>query len=294
MELLAAVARTGSITVAAVELGVPQPTVSRVLARLAREIGTDLVVREGRGVRLTRHGRLLAEHSERALGELRVGLHAVRSENDDQTGRVVLGFLHSMGPVAVPNLLRGFLDAHPGVSIGLLQDSAENVLDGVVDGRADLALASPVPANPSLRSRALARQPIVAIVAGNHRLANRTRIGVSDLAGEPLVGMRPGYGVRTLTDVLLRAAGLPLRYALESDEMTTIAGLVAAGLGVSMLPAGNSAPGTVEIRLSDAGAVRVISLAWSAHRRLPRPVTDLRAHLIKRGPAALGVTPRVH
>jgi LysR family transcriptional activator of glutamate synthase operon len=193
-----------------------------------------------------------------------------------------------MGPVAVPALLRGFRDAHPGIAIGLVQDSAENVLDAVHDGRVDLALASPVVASTTLKTRAMARQPLVALVPDHHSLADRRRIAVADLAGEPFVTMRPGYGVRTLTDGLLRAAGLPLRYALESDEMTTVAGLVAAGLGVSILPTGNGADGTVEIPLRDPGTARVISLVWSAQRRQSEPVAALRRHLIDRGPVVFG------
>jgi LysR family transcriptional activator of glutamate synthase operon len=290
LEQLVAVARAASVTSAAAQLGVPQPTVSRTLARLSRELGTELLVPDGRGVRLTRQGRALAEHAGRALDELRSAVAAVRAESDADTGRVVLGFLHSMGPVAVPALLRGFRDAHPGVAIGLVQDSAENVLDAVLDGRVDLALASPVTASSTLKARSLARQPLVALLPEHHALAARRRLAVADLAGEPFVTMRPGYGVRTLTDDLLRTAGLPLRYALETDEMTTVAGLVAAGLGVSILPAGNGADGTVEIPLRDAGTARVISLAWSAQRRQSEPVAALRRHLIERGPVVLGAT----
>jgi len=289
LEQLVALADTGSVTAAAARLGVPQPTVSRTIARLARELGTDLVVREGRGVRLTRQGAVLAEHGRAALRELRAGLDAVRSDADPASGHVVLGFLHSMGPRAVPELLRRFRSAHPGVSVGLVQDAAEVVLDGVLAGRVDLALASPVPARPDLRSRALARQPLVAVLPRRHRLAARGRVAVTDLVTDPMITMRAGYGVRTLTDDLLRAAGLPLVYAFESDEMTTVAGLVSAGLGVSVLPRGAAAgTATIEVALRAPAAVRVISLAWSARRTLTPPVAALRQHLIRHGPELLG------
>ena len=288
LEQLVAVADTGSITAAAVRLGVPQPTVSRAIARLSRELGTELVVREGRGIRLTRQGQRLAEHGGRALHELRVGIGAVRSDTDAETGHVVLGFLHSMGPRVVPVLLRGFRDAHPGVSVGLVQDASETVLDGVVSGHIDLALASPVPARPELRSRALARQPLVVVVPPGHRLAVRTRVRPGDLAGEPVITLRPGYGVRTMTDDVLRSAGLPLTYAFESDEMTTVAGLVSAGLGISVLPVGATAGADVaEVALHAPRTTRVISVAWSSRRTQTVPVSALRRHLIEHGPSAL-------
>ncbi|SHG47755.1 transcriptional regulator [Jatrophihabitans endophyticus] len=288
LEQLVAVVEAGSITAAAVRLGTPQPTLSRAIARLGRELGTELVVRDGRGVRLTRQGEQLAEHATRALREVRAGVATVRADADADAGHVVLGFLHSMGPRAVPSLLRGFRDAHPGVSIGLVQEASDVVLDGVLAGRIDLALASPVPDRPELRRRALARQPLVAVVPAKHRLAARSRVRPADLAGEPVITLRPGYGVRSLTDALLRRAGLPLTYAFESDEMTTVAGLVAAGLGVAVLPRGAaSGSGAVEIALSAPGPARVISLAWSARRTSTAPVTALRRHLLAHGPPAL-------
>jgi len=288
LEQLVAVASTGSITAAAAQLGVPQPTVSRAIARLSRELGAELVVRDGRGIRLTRQGERLAERGARALHELRSGVDAVRADTDAETGHVVLGFLHSMGPRAVPTLLRGFRDTHPGVSVSLVQDAAETVLDRVVAGRVDLALASPVPDRPELRSRALARQPLVAVLPPAHRLAARARVRPAELAGEPLITMRRGYGVRTLTDEVLRTAGLTRAYAFESDEMTTIAGLVSAGLGVSLLPLGAAAGADVsEVALHSPGIARVISVAWSSRRTLTAPVSALRRHLIDHGPVAL-------
>lgn len=287
LEAFVAVADTENVTAAAARLGVPQPTVSRTLARLSRELGVDLLAREGRGVRLTRQGRVLAEHAGRALAELQAGVASVRADVSAETGRVVLGFLHSMGPAVIPELLGGFHGDHPGIRIGLVQDSAERVVEDVIAGRIDLGLASPVPEHPRLRSRALARQAMVALVVDRHRLAARRRISVSDLADEPVVTMRRGYGVRTITDRLFRAAAVRPSYAFESDEMTTAAGLVAAGLGVAVLPAGAGVAGTVELALRDAGASRTISLTWSADRDPTPPVAALRRHLIAHGPGAL-------
>jgi DNA-binding transcriptional LysR family regulator len=286
LEVLVAVADTRSVTAAAQRLGVPQPTVSRILARLGRDLGTDLTVREGRGIRLTRQGALLAEHGARALDELLAGLGAVRADADERTGRVVVGFLHSMGPSVIPGLLRGFRDSHPDVSIGLVQNSADVVVDGVLGGEIDLGLASPVPRRDDLGVRDLGRQPLVVLVPAAHRYAARSRLWLADLAGEPLITMRPGFGLRAITDAMLRAAGIAPRYAFEGEEMTTVAGLVAVGLGIAILPSGADAPGTVTLALRDAAAHRVISLAWSRRRTLTPPVAALRRHLIEHGPAA--------
>jgi DNA-binding transcriptional LysR family regulator len=287
LEQFAAVARSEHITAAATELDVPQPTLSRSLARLQASLGVDLLARDGRGVRLTRQGRMLAASAERALRELRAGLAEVRGDASAGEGRAILGFLHSMGPVAVPTLLRGFRAEHPGIRISLVQGASADVTDDVASGRIDLALASPVPRNAALRSRVLARQRVVMLLPEDHPLAARPQLRLRDLAAEPLISMRPGYGLRTIAERLLTSAGLPLAFAFESDEMSTAAGLVSAGLGVALLIAGNAVPGTVERPIASPGATRSISLVWSAGRTLTPPVRALREHLVEHGPAAL-------
>lgn len=285
LEVFVAVADAEHVTGAAERLGVPQPTVSRTMARLADELGVDLLVRDGRNVRLTRQGSVLAEHAARALTELRAGIRAIRSDADPSGGRVVFGFLHSMGPTTVPSLLRGFAVHRPDVRISLVQNAAGPIIQDVVFGRIDLALASPLPVRDGLTTATLARQPIVALVPADHRLAGRSRLRIRDLLDEPLITMRPGYGVRTITDGLLHAAGAQRDYAFESDEMITAAGLVAAGLGVAVLAAGNLVPGTVEVPLSDRGAFRTIGLVWNARRTLTPPVVAFRDHVLAEGSA---------
>lgn len=138
LEQLAAVAEFGQITMAAEHLGVPQPTLSRSLARLSVELGTPLLQREGRGVKLTRHGELLAASARRALDELLAGVRAVRAEADPETGTVILGFLHSLGPLVIPALLRGFREEHGLVTVRLVQDSADALLQRIPGGAVDL------------------------------------------------------------------------------------------------------------------------------------------------------------
>ena len=118
-------------------------------------------------------------------------------------------------------------------------------------------------------------------------LATKKSVGLSDLAGRELITLAAGYGVRTITDQLLRASGIPLVYAFESQEMTTAAGLVAAGLGIAILPPGNEVAGTRARPLSDPAASRTLSLAWSTERDLSPPAVHLRDHLIRFAPALL-------
>jgi LysR family transcriptional activator of glutamate synthase operon len=292
LEELVAVARYEHVTRAAESLGIPQPTLSRSMSRLSQAVGTPLLQRDGRGVRLTRHGRILAAASERALAEVLAGVRAVRAEIDPDSGTVVLGFLHSMGPLLVPTLLRSFAARHPGIRVQIRQGSADDLVTQLVLGRIDLCLVAPTPPRRGqIRFRALADQPLVLLVPDGHRLASRTHIRLRELAGEPLITLTHGYGLRAITDRLLTKAGVSTEYGFEAQEMTTAAGFVAAGLGLALLPAGAQVEDTTELAIVDDGASRTISLVWSGDDTGNAPVQALRRHLIDEAPAKLAPPP---
>lgn len=212
----------------------------------------------------------------------------MRAEIDPDSGTVGLAFLHSLGPSIIPALPKGFRRAHPRVTVQLTEDSAAAILSQVVDGAADLALAAPVADDhPSLKARALAQQPLILLVPRHHRMAGRATVTLPELAGLELITLAAGYGVRTITDGLLRSSGVPLKYAFESQEMTTAAGLVAAGLGMAILQPGKRVPGTVEVVLDHPGATCTNSLAWPRLRTLPPPAVALRDYLLVAAPELL-------
>lgn len=288
LEELVTVARCQHVTRAAEQLGIAQPTLSRNLARLSSKLGTPLLRREGRGVRLTRHGQLLADYAERALADLLAGIRAVRAEADPDTGTISLGFLHSMGPTAVPALLRGFRLAHPGVTVELRQDGAEELVRATLAGRVDLCITYIRPGEDRPVNRhALVEQPIVLLAPTDHPLADRDGLPLPEAIGEPLITMVPGYGLRTLSDSLLAKAGLTARYSYECQELSTAIGLVAAGLGVALVPAGSGVPGTVELALTDPGVTRTIAVVWAGDRPLSAPADRLRRHITEHAPELL-------
>src|SRR5215471_19129273 len=109
------VAREQHLTRAAEILGVPQPTLSRSIARLESDLGVPLFTRPGRSIRLTRHGQVLFTSAERTLTTLGTSLRLLIGEADPARGRVALGFLHTLGGEAVPRLLRDFRAQYPEV-----------------------------------------------------------------------------------------------------------------------------------------------------------------------------------
>lgn len=274
-----AVAREEHLTRAADLLGIPQPTLSRSIARLEAELGVPLFSRPGRSVKLTRHGRLLFESSERTLAALVAQLHLLAEETDPAHGRVALAFLHTLGAEAVPRMLRDFRVTYPRVRFALVQGSAEPLLARLRAGEVDLCLTAPLPDEPGMVARKLDSQRIDLVVPAGHRLARRRGVRLAEAAAEDFIGMPPSHGLRAITDELCRAAGFEPRITFEGEETATCRGLVGAGLGVSLLPAvamTDADPEVVAVRITAPRAARTVGLVWMADRQQPAPVAAFR------------------
>ncbi|MFD7919200.1 LysR family transcriptional regulator [Streptomyces sp. NPDC059740] len=284
-----AVARHEHVTQAAHDLGMPQSTLSRAVVRLEADMGVTLLARRGRTVSLTPAGRALHASAERALTALGRAADAVRAEADPATGKVAFGFLHTLGPETVPGLIRAFRAEHPRVRFQLVQGYGEAMIDRVRSGDLDLCLTSPLPETPDLVARRLDEQKLRLVVPEDHRLAERRRVRLAEAAAEQFVMLEPGWGLRRITDALCAEAGFTPRVAFEGEEAETLRGLVAAGLGVALLPPpAVPRPGVVELTVTAPRAVREIGVAWlDGHPDTP-PVAAFKRFLLGRRGQLLG------
>ena len=284
-----AVARTEHMTRAADAIGVPQSTLSRGIARLEHDLGVALFVRAGRAVRLTRAGRTLLRHAERAVAELDAAAREIVTDADAVRGRVALGFLHTFGAEAVPRLLREFRRTHPDVRFDLAQGGRDALLERLRDGEVDLCLTSPLPTDPGLVSAAMYEQELRLVVPAEHPLAvHRDGLPLAAAATAQFVGYRPGFGLRSLTDAWCREAGFVSRMAFEGEDGETLRGLVGAGLGVALLaPGAHQAPGVVELPVTVPRTTRTVGLAWVADRPVGQAVRVFRDFVRRSGPALL-------
>lgn len=279
----AAVARHEHVTRAAHELGVPQSTLSRAITRLEADLGVALFARHGRTVSLTPAGRTFLASAERALAAVEQAAESVRSDADPATGKVAFGFLHTMGWETVPGLIRAFRAGHPRVRFALVQTYGEAMLERLRAGELDLCLTSPMPDAPDLVVRRLDEQRLRLVVPDDHRLAARRRVRLAEAADEPFVTLEPGYGMRRILETLCAEAGFRPRIAFEGEETETIRGLVAAGLGVALLPPpAIPRPGVHELTVTAPRAVREIGLAWAADRPDTPPVASFKRFLLSR------------
>lgn len=267
------------VTAAADQLHIAQPTLTRMLARLERRLGVALFDRRGKRLAVNTYGRIFYEHARRAQSELDSARRAIDDLANPAAGEIRLGFLGSFGPAVVPRLIAGFAEASPRVTFTLNEGAADSIGDLVQSGSIDIGVVSPRPQAPNLAWRSLFRQRLGVAFPCDHTLAGGAAVSMTALADEPFVAMRPGFGMRRLLDELCAAAQFQPRIVLESATLTSTAGLVAAGLGISLVPIDGSehAPGVSVLPLADADAYRDVGMIWNSGRPLSRPARDFIA-----------------
>lgn len=249
---------------AAAELGMPQPTLSRRLARLEARLGTTLFDRHGRALSLNTRGAALQRRMRAAVTQLDLGEEEVRRLLDPETGLVRFDFVHSLGTWLAPRLIHAFVQGHPSADIRMHQGIGRDLIARLRGDEADVALCSPQPDEPGLGWLEVLRQPLALCVPAEHRLARRGRVSLADAAGEAFISTPKGYSSRELLDDVAADEAIAVRVAFESDELSTVAGLVVSGVGVALLPSGDphlQLPGTVFVPLRTA-RTREVGLVW--------------------------------
>ena len=264
---------------------ISQSGVSRGIARLEAEVGAPLLQRSGRTLRMTAAGAAFKRHVDALLNDLDDGLAAVEQLVDPETGTVTLAFQLSLGTWLVPGLVAGFRASHPQVRFALQQSRDELVSSVLETGDVDLEISTLRRTGPSIRWHRLLTEPLCLAVPADHPLAGRGQVGRGqvDLAvasTAAFVMLRPASLLRAQGAQLCEAAGFTPRVVLEGDDIPTVRGFVAAGLGVAIIPASrpddeNGSGGRVRyLAITDPAARRLIGLAWSSERRL-LPAADL-------------------
>ncbi len=263
LPVLVALGEVEHVTTAAAMLRMPQPTVSRIIRRLETKLGVKLVEPAGRGVRLTAAARAFIPHAQRALDSVSEGLHVLQSRHQSARATVRIAFQTSLGERFVPELIRSVRRTHPHIRFALSQGARRICLDALINGETDIALASRLTPPPEgLDVIHLFEQPLCALVADDHPWAEEKTLNMTEFASEPIITLKPEFGLRGSVDELFTSAGVLPSLAFEGDDLHTMRGLVASGLGVAIAPREDvPPPGCVQIAIADPGARRDIGAA---------------------------------
>jgi DNA-binding transcriptional LysR family regulator len=233
LKALLAVVRGGSVTAAAQELVVTQPSVSSALSALSRELGCELLERSGRGVALTAAGRAFAPYAADVLGLLEQG-RAATHEAAELTGRrLQIAAVTTAAESFVPPLLKAFSAHNPGLELTLVVGNRDEVLERVLDHSVDVVICGQPPADERLAGERLIDNEIVCITAPDDPAAGG-RLSAADLADRVWLLRESGSGTRSLNEQFLAARGLtPSLLTLGSNG--AIKQAARAGLGISLL-----------------------------------------------------------
>ena len=272
-----ATVRGGSVTAAADELVVSQPSVSSAIAALGRELGCELFERAGRGIRLTEAGSAFRPFAAHVIGLLEEGRQAAREAADLAAQRLRIAAVTTAAESFVPPLMREFALRHPDVELTLDVGNREYVFERVASHLADVAISGKPPADVRLAAESLLENHIVCITSPDDPAAREGPVAGSSLANRAWLLREPGSGTRALGEQFLAERGLtPKTLTLGSNG--AIKQAARAGLGVSLL-----SRAAVEPELT-AGWLGEIALADGP---APRPWFVVRSAVgPERGPAA--------
>jgi DNA-binding transcriptional LysR family regulator len=254
LRVLDAVARHGSVTGAAEALHITTSAISQQLAKLEREAGQQLLAKHGRGIQLTDAGRLLAEHAAGILAQV----ERARADLEAQRGQVVGELRIGAFPTAARGLLPGALTAlrgaHPQLRVRVRECEPASCVRSLVRGDLDLGIVVDWYNKPFALPAGLLKAPLVtdtvdlAVPAG-HPLADRTEVGLEDFAEDDWICWREGEFCYDWLVFTMRAKGVEPRIVHHAEEHETQLALVAAGLGVAVLPRLGRGPAPAGVRL---------------------------------------------
>ncbi|MEW2286955.1 LysR family transcriptional regulator [Streptomyces sp. NPDC047841] len=241
LRTLDALSRHGSVSAAADALHVTTSAVSQQLGKLEREVGQQLLAKNGRGVRLTDAGRLLSEHAARILSQVELA----QSDLEAHRGQVVGELRLSAFPTAARGLFPAALGAlrveHPGLRVRSSELEPEAGIAGVVRGDLDLAVVldwynKPMPVPDGLVKAPLLDDPAEVAMPATHRLADRDEVDLTEFAEDEWITWGEGEFCHEWLMFTLRSKGVEPIVGHRAGETHTQLGLVAAGLGVCIAP----------------------------------------------------------
>jgi DNA-binding transcriptional LysR family regulator len=275
-----------SFTRAAAHMRVAQPALSQQIAKLEAELGVALAERTTRRVGMTEAGDRLVGHARRILKQVDIAVEDVAAIAGVRAGRLTIGASRTVGSFDLSALLAAFYRRYPGVDLAVREDLSDHLAAALRADEIDLAFIT----RPAGRDEddldlwVVSREPLVALLAPEHRLAGRRRLRVPLLEGEPIVTFPEGATIRARLEETAARAGYKPRVAFETNDVARMRALAAAGLAIAVLPRSDAElPGApiraVPFQESDfTHTVYMASRVGRHHSPATRAFIDLAGH----------------
>ena len=284
-----AVVRTGSVTAAADELVVTQPSISAAVTALAGEVGTPLLEREGRGVRPTPGGTAFAAYAADVIGLLDEGRRAAQEAADPAERMLRIAAVTTAAESFVPELMHRFRTLRPNIGLTLSVGNRRRVWEMVLQHEADVGFAGRPPRDDRIEAHAFRANELVLIAAADDPLVGGDPVAADDLRGRPWLLREPGSGTRAANEEFLAGAALDAP-TLTVGSNGAIKQSARAGLGISIMSLDAVA---AEVEAGLLGAIdvrpRPARREWHVIRSSvgpSRPIVDEFVAFVSRAPAS--------
>jgi LysR family transcriptional regulator, hydrogen peroxide-inducible genes activator len=272
LRYVCAVADTGNFSRAAERCQIAQPSLSQQVLKLEEELGTKLFDRLGRSIRLTEAGRAFIPRARAILEQMEAARSSAADQNTDLRGSVAVGVIPTVGPYLMPRYTAGFSKRYPDAKLRIVEETTSVLVEGLRDLSIDVAILALPLRHKDLELFPIRTEPLFAALSTDHPRASAKSLALKDLRGESFVMLRDGHCFRNLSlDTCTRAHITP-HIAFESGQFSSLLGMVAAGVGVSLVPemAIDRNVACRYVRLSDPQATRTIVTALLRGRSFNR------------------------
>jgi LysR family hydrogen peroxide-inducible transcriptional activator len=274
LEYLVAVAEEGSISKAARRVGVAQPSLSQQVKRLEDDLGHRLLDRLPKGVVLTEAGRQLLEHARRVLAEIADARRRIGDTPTHPAGALAVGAIPTVAPFLLPGVLRRFASRWPDVKLTVVEDVTERLLEMLERGELDVAVMSSADVPATVHCERIASESLRLMLPAKHRLARGGGKGKAipwrAVEGERLLVLQEMHCLAGQVSRFCDRTRVRTPVFMRGAQLSTIASMVAAGLGVSVVPEmmcrAGAWPGCAVRPLAGESPERDITVAWSLLR----------------------------
>ena len=259
LECFCAVARTGSFTRAAEDLGMSQPSLSEQISKLEQALGADLFERFSRRIELTAPGATLLPRARALIEEAAALPQYLAAAREGARGPLRVGAIPTILPYFLAPVLRGFVERYPEVELQLRESTTEDLLQQVLDGVLDLAVLSLPVTETGLVMCELFREPLCLAVPEGHALASAEKVQLRRLTDERLLILKGGHCLREESLAACGQARAHFEAQFEADQLASIFELIRAGFGVSIVP---------EMARRTADGCKLLTIEPAARRRI--------------------------
>lgn len=225
-------------TKASEELNISQPSLSHAIRELEKELGTRLFQKQGRGVVLTKYGKLFQEYADESLKILDTGVRKVKSLTGQTEGVVELAYIYTLGSEFVPRLVSDFIRTHEELKVQFrfTVGNTSEVIQGIKEERFDIGFCSMTEREPDIRFTPVGTENLVVVVPKGHPLSGEESVDLEQAAAYPQIFYTQNSGLRPVVDRMFRQIKTHPRIAYEIEEDGSMAGLVAQNFGIAVMP----------------------------------------------------------